>query len=219
MHTVVEKLFASASSHAEPYHHLHFAGPSDGPSDRPLGGSGPVTELAGSYPNSILVPSERTFGSDKSYTVNTLTVIADSIPLPAFESLPLNWRNLISELASSPALEKLCGELGVRSGDLRTVEARLASYPAGGWMSRHTDGPDKLFSWIIYFNPAASTPVTGGAISFFDSAGSTVPACSVSPGAMNGVAFARSATSWHEVAPVDAQTRSPRQSLLIHGYR
>ncbi|HUQ56467.1 2OG-Fe(II) oxygenase [Lentzea sp.] len=177
-----------------------------------------VTELVESFPGTGLLDTfRRTEGSDKTYSANMATLHdhrgwSDKVPRMAS-----CWRDLLSRLVDSDYAQRLGGLLGVPPGPV-TLELRLTEYTEGGWMSRHTDRPDKLFSQNLYFCPQWSR-ACGGGLALYADEHDDQPVSVFVPGAGTSLAFARSDRSWHEVLPVSASAPSPRRALLVHGYR
>jgi hypothetical protein len=175
-----------------------------------------VDDLLASFPDELLDLSQRAGGSDKTFRTSTVTMHlrGDWKVLP--DRLPGCWAGLLRYLASDRYTSELASLLRIPPGPVE-LELRLTSYPRGGWMSRHTDRPDKLFSHNIYLCPGWQ-PEWGGELRLYDSA-TSAPGAVFLPGAGTSVAFARSDRSWHEVMPVSEQAPRPRRAVLVHGYR
>jgi len=185
-----------------PYRHLHM--------------SFAVSPYLETFPVTELIQSSRNSGSDKTYDVRVLQVLRSNTF--DVDSLPPGWRELVHEVAAPGNVSAICEALGVNESEVADLEVRLASYHATGWMSRHTDGPDKVFSAIYYFGQGWQDE-WGGDLRLYAAQDSEVAACKAFPQTGTGVAFARSDSSWHEVAPVAADSPRSRDTLLLHGYR
>lgn len=176
-----------------------------------------VAVLLRHFPEDLMrAPTLRTSGTDKNYLVSHLDVFDRgrwATPLP---DLPPDWRLLVGYLVGPDYLAMIRKVLGL--GDIAMViEVRISRYPRAGWMSRHTDRPDKVFSHNIYLCPDWD-PTWGGELALYDDAHATEPARTVLPGAGNSIAFRRSDDSWHEVMPVAEAASWPRCAVLVHGY-
>lgn len=195
---------------AEPFPHFEFDAVAFIP-----GGS--VAELVDSFPERLMLGAKlRGAGSDKSYLVDHRGVFDHGSWLIEPDRLPGPWHRLLSYLTSSEYSDAVRALLGLGDAKVR-IEVRLSSYPSGGWMSRHTDRPDKLFSHNIYLCPEWNTE-WGGGLALYATAQCEQPVRIVCPGPGNSVLFARSDSSWHEVMAVSASAARPRRAVLIHGY-
>ncbi|WP_062980549.1 2OG-Fe(II) oxygenase [Nocardia anaemiae] len=175
--------------------------------------------LAATLPSlAAMTESVRTKGSDKTYSMNTLLLHDRGRWLVRREELPGCWRNLLSRLVDSSYRDRLVGRLGGANEGRVELEVRLSEYPRGGWMSRHTDRPDKVFSQNIYLCPEWR-PTWGGQLLLYHEQTAVQPQASYQPGAGTSVAFVPSDRSWHEVAAVSDSATIPRRALLLHGYR
>jgi hypothetical protein len=175
--------------------------------------------LHDTFPSDLLVRAGRdeAVESDKSYTVHARTLHDDGSWRTDPARLSAAWTWLVTELVSAPYQSTLLAALGVDPARVGRVEVRLAEYRAGGWMSRHTDRPDKVYSHLIYLCPGWR-PDWGGDLTFYADEHTAVASTSLLPGAGTSVAFARTESSWHEVMPVAAHAERPRRTLLLHGY-
>jgi hypothetical protein len=191
-----------------PFPHLIFG-------ENALLSSAAVGELVETFPD-ILAPSRRLSGGDKTYATNTIRVHLSGTWQVPVGQLPPCWRDFLLYLADSSYRDDLARSVGV-SGPI-DLELRLTEYPAGGWMSRHTDRPDKLFSHNIYLCPGWLSE-WGGGLALYDSASTSEPSAVYLPGDGTSLAFARSDRSWHEVMPVSGHAVLPRRAVLVHGYR
>lgn len=177
-----------------------------------------VDKLVATFPAAgTLVDTRRTRGSDKTYEVSTLTLHDRGQWSAEYTRLDACWRELADYLVHSRYRLELAELLGVPPGPIE-LELRLTEYMRGGWMSRHTDRPEKLFTQNIYFCPGWQ-PEWGGSLALYDDRDATQPTTLFFPAAGNALAFARSDLSWHEVIPVTKSARAPRRALLLHGYR
>lgn len=195
----------------EPFRHARFAEYS-GLSRTEL------DELVAAFPlEEPLRASGRRRCGDKTYAMLTVTVHRAGRWTTATADLAPRLQEFLAGLVESDYRHRLAQLLGVPPGPVG-LEVRLAVYPRGGWMSRHTDRPDKLFSQNIYLCPGWSAD-WGGDLALYGEEHAAEPAGVVLPGAGNSVAFARSTRSWHEVRPVLPAARRPRRTVLIHGHR
>lgn len=178
-----------------------------------------LAHLDDTFPSDLLVHASRDerAESDKSYTVHARTLHDDGSWQVDPARLPAAWAGLVAELVSAPYQSTLLTALGVAAARVGRVEVRLAEYRAGGWMSRHTDRPDKVYSHLIYLCPGWR-PDWGGDLRFYADEHTTVASTTLLPGAGTSVAFARTDSSWHEVMPVAPHAERPRRTLLLHGY-
>ncbi|MFC7304493.1 2OG-Fe(II) oxygenase [Streptomyces monticola] len=178
-----------------------------------------AARLAATFPAGLL-RTATTAGqerrSDKTYAVNAFTLHHHGRTAPEADRLDDSWRRLTGELAAPDYGRRICKLLGLPDADI-TVELRLTEYVRGGWMSRHTDRPDKAFSQNIYLCPGWR-PQWGGGLGLYAEPRQALPVRTFTPGGGNSLAFARSDDSWHEVFPVTAQARAPRRALLVHAY-
>ncbi|MFR9770769.1 2OG-Fe(II) oxygenase [Nocardia sp. SC052] len=202
---------ATGTTVDKPFPHLVFA-------EDTLLTRAEADQLTATFPHwSALTSSTRTQGSDKSYSMNTLLLHDRGRWLVRLEQLPDCWSNLLSGLVESSyrdwLVSRLCG-----THDRVELEVRLSEYPRGGWMSRHTDRPDKVFSQNIYLCPEWQ-PTWGGELRLYHHETAAHPQATYRPGAGTSVAFMRSDRSWHEVAAVSDTAAAPRRALLLHGYR
>jgi Rps23 Pro-64 3,4-dihydroxylase Tpa1-like proline 4-hydroxylase len=177
-----------------------------------------VSTLLEAFPEHLMRGATlRDAGSDKNYYVDHLTVFDRGTWKVRTPNLAEPWRQLLHYLAGDRYATAVRSLLGL--GDVpMSTEIRLSSYPSDGWMSRHTDRADKLFSHNIYLCPDWD-PSWGGGLALYESRTSRAPARVVMPGAGNSVVFRRSDVSWHEVMPVSPNAARPRRAVLIHGYR
>lgn len=177
-----------------------------------------VLKLLESWPAStFLTSSQRITGGDKTFRTNTATILIGSRWCFPLEQLSSGWHDFLDYLAGIDYRQNLARVLQIPDGPIE-LEIRLTEYPRGGWMSRHTDRPEKLFSHNIYLCPDWR-PTWGGGLALYDDATSAEPCTVCVPGAGTSLAFARSDRSWHEVLPVSGSALWPRRAVLIHGYR
>jgi SM-20-related protein len=174
-----------------------------------------AAELADSFPD-IVAPTRRLTGGDKTYVTNTVVVYFKETWHAAIDQMPTCWRRFLAYLVESGYREELARSFDIQ-GEI-DLELRLTEYPVGGWMSRHTDRPEKLFSHNIYLCQGW-LPEWGGGLALYDSASAGEPADVFMPGNGTSLAFVRSDSSWHEVMPVLENARRPRRAILVHGYR
>jgi hypothetical protein len=204
-------LRASATLRRLPFPHVTFA-------ESTLLSRTDVDRLVAAFPAaSTLATSRRTGGSDKTYEVGTLTLHDRGRWSAEYSRLDACWRELADYLVRSRYRFELAELLGVPPGPIE-LELRLTEYTRGGWMSRHTDRPEKLFTQNIYFCPGWR-PEWGGSLALYTDRDTVEPATFFVPAAGNALDFARSELSWHEVIPVPGSARAPRRALLVHGYR
>lgn len=193
-----------------PFRHLLFG------EDSLLSGED-VNRLLRTFPAEALGPiSTRTTGGDKSYQVANMPAFDRGVWKLRLDDLDSHWQQLLKYLSGPSYARALGHALGLASGPL-AVEIRLTSYTTGGWMSRHTDRPEKAFSHNIYLCPGWRSD-WGGTLALYESADSAEATTVFVPGAGTSLAFARSATSWHEVLPVTGTAPMPRRAILVHGY-
>ena len=177
-----------------------------------------VDRLLETFPDGrTLTPWRRASGSDKTYSVNTVTLYHSGRRSAVLDRADASWRELTACLVDSAYRAELAELLGVPPGPI-DLELRLTEYPVGGWMSRHTDRPEKLYSQNIYLCPDWS-PEWGGGLALYSGEHSGSPETVFVPGAGTSLAFARSDRSWHEVLAVSERAAAPRRALLVHGYR
>jgi Rps23 Pro-64 3,4-dihydroxylase Tpa1-like proline 4-hydroxylase len=170
--------------------------------------------LASFPPSRAFRGTRRQTGSDKTYEVNSLALHDRGSWLDAFAALDPFWQRFVRQFATTQYVAEMVQLLGIAWREI-ALEIRLAEYAAGGWMSRHTDRPEKLFSHIIYLCPDW-LPAWGGSLALYRDARAAAPVKLVPPGPASAVAFARSERSWHSVLPVAAG--AVRRTLLIHAY-
>jgi Rps23 Pro-64 3,4-dihydroxylase Tpa1-like proline 4-hydroxylase len=165
----------------------------------------------------VLAGSHRTAGGEKTYSVRTTTVYDGGRWTAVLDELHPLWQGFMRRLVESDYRHRLAALLGLPAGPVE-LEVRLAEYPRGGWMSRHTDRPEKLFSQNIYLCPGWR-PDWGGGLALYTDEHTPDPVAVFVPGAGNSLAFARTDRSWHEVLPVSPLAPAPRRTVLVHGYR
>ncbi|WP_086661494.1 2OG-Fe(II) oxygenase [Lentzea kentuckyensis] len=197
--------------HERPFRHAVFG-------ERALLAPDAVAELVESFPGAgVLDTFRRTAGSDKTYLANMATLHDHRGWSDKVRMMAPCWRTLAHQLVESDYARRLSALLGVPPGPV-TLELRLTEYTEGGWMSRHTDRPDKLFSQNLYLCPQWSDQ-WGGGLALYEGEHDEEPSAVFLPGAGTSLAFARTDRSWHEVLPVSAGAPAPRRALLVHGYR
>jgi hypothetical protein len=182
-------------------------------------------ELDESFPSGILrggargAPTEPgPDGASKTYSVHALTLHDHDAWQVDPALLPPPWVGLVDQVVAPAYQNALLEALDADPSDVVRTEVRLAEYRAGGWMSRHTDRPDKVYSHLLYFCPGWQ-PGWGGDLAFYPDQITPEPFRVIRPGAGTSVAFVRTDHSWHEVVPVASQANRPRRTLLVHGYR
>ena len=176
-----------------------------------------VQRLMATFPGENLgVESTRLAGGDKSYHVTNLPVYDRGRWQVALTDFDPAWQQLLTYLVSAEYAASMAAALDLGSGWF-DVEVRITSYSAGGWMSRHTDRPEKAFSHNVYLCPGWQ-PDWGGTLALYADAETTEPAKVFVPGAGTSLAFARSDDSWHEVLAVSERAERPRRAVLVHGY-
>jgi hypothetical protein len=208
---MVFDLAGAATVSEHPFRHVRFA---------EAGGlaAGEVDRLLEVFPaEGVVAGSRRTAGGGKTYSVRTATVHHRGRWTPVLDELHPRWRDFLGHLVESDYRHRLAALLGIPPGPVE-LELRLAEYPRGGWMSRHTDRPDKLFSQNIYLCPGWRRD-WGGGLALYEDEHVPDPVAVFVPGAGNSLAFARTDQSWHEVLPVSPQAPIPRRTVLVHGYR
>jgi len=168
------------------------------------------------FPLEHLTQSKRDSGSDKTYSVNIFEAYKNGVWNS--KALPTAWKNAMYQLADPSNVYRISHDLAIDPDAIHELEVRIASYGAGDWMSRHTDGADKLFSAIYYFSQDWK-PSWGGDIRLYKSQDIIQASCQVFPNIGTGVAFARSDASWHEVMPVTQCADRTRDTILIHAYK
>jgi SM-20-related protein len=194
----------------EPFLHCEF----------PVGGilsQDDAAMLLRQFPHDLLgSPRLRRKGTDKDYLVSHLDVFDRGRWVTPPADLPASWRCLLDYLVGREYRAMMADILEIGDIDM-AIEVRISSYPRGGWMSRHTDRPDKVFSHNIYLCPGWN-PARGGQLALYGDRHESEPARTVLPGMGNSVAFRRSDDSWHEVMPVAEDADRPRRAVLVHAY-
>lgn len=180
-------------------------------------------ELVATFPEE-LIPATRSRtvadavreGQDKTYSVAHLGLYRDGVWNVDPEVLPPAWQDFLRRVTAPAYAEQVLELLGLPPQPVG-LEVRLTSYPSGGWMSRHTDRADKLFSHNFYLCPDWRREYAGGLALYADET-DPVPHHVVLPDRGNAVLFRRSEDSWHEVLPVAEGSPVPRRAVLVHGY-
>lgn len=177
------------------------------------------SRLAEEFPTEGFTLTERATGTGaKGYRTRNLGLVARSEPDPAaLALLTPRWRAVVAALLSAEyraAVSALSGR------DLTgcTVEARAVRYGAGSWIDPHTDRADKAVTQTWYFN-SGWRPEWGGALRILAGPSEDQVVRQVRPDLGESVVLVPSAASWHSVAPVAAQARQERQTLLVHFVR
>ncbi|MEU7935379.1 2OG-Fe(II) oxygenase [Micromonospora echinofusca] len=171
--------------------------------------------LAATFPAGLLESAERTDGSgDKQYVMRSLTVMRDSRWLTEPGDLPGSWPGLVTELAGDAYRDAVARMVDVDLSSCR-VEIRLCAYPTDGWLSAHTDRPDKIVTQVFYLNEEWDAG-WGGALRLLSSANDDDVHTVVPPLLDTSVVFVRSDDSWHSVAPVHRDGTAERRSVLVH---
>lgn len=125
------------------------------------------------------------------------------------------WSRLIEEIRA-PAYRRAVADF-FGQPVAPNLEIRLVRHGAGDWLSPHTDRADKLFSHIVYFNPAWQA-AWGGCLEILDSPDPARVSARVVPRLGASALIARADNSWHQVSAVTSGAGArPRASLLIHG--
>lgn len=194
--------------HLDPYPHIHL-------SPQLLGlGRDAIEPLVETYPHTLMTRSTRSSGSDKTYSVELLDVKRRGTEVEPRPPLSAEWRDFLDRATDPRRIRAVTDGLGIEPDVAGDMDVRLMSYRAGGWMTRHTDRPDKYVTILWYLNPDWDG-TWGGKIGLYPDESGQSPVCEISPGPLNGIAFARSDTSWHEVASVEDHAQQPRRVLMI----
>lgn len=173
--------------------------------------------LVNNFPSSSLLDSYSS-GTDKTYYTRVLSLHdKNGWNSQVRNLLSPDWQLLASSLMSSEQLDSICKILGLGKKNEWWFELRLAEYIAGGWMSRHTDRADKIFTLVLYLCPEWLSH-WGGGLALYESEHAEFPRKIITPGAGNAVIFVRSESSWHEVIPISVQALATRRTLLLHAY-
>jgi Rps23 Pro-64 3,4-dihydroxylase Tpa1-like proline 4-hydroxylase len=177
---------------------------------------GDVNLLVSLFPGHLLHDTARSANGDKTYQVRARTAYDQGVWTLGPDEIAPEWWYFLNRFVQGRRVAGIAEMLELPASPYR-VELRLTEYAASGWMSRHTDRPDKAFSWIVYLATSWRRS-WGGELALYADPASACPAAAIWPGPGTSVAFARSDHSWHEVRPVSASAEQPRRALLIHGY-
>lgn len=169
------------------------------------------------FPSRLLRFHRRNSGPGKTYALSTRSLVASDEQQVDSAVLGPGWAEMVADVMSAPYRSTVLESLGIGQSKCE-IELRITEHDRDGYMSRHTDRPEKLFSQIIYLCPAWRSE-DGGRLLLFESARALKPMKTITPALGNSVLFARSERSWHEVEAVSTATRNCRRSILIHGYR
>ncbi len=127
------------------------------------------------------------------------------------------WQALVEELkgaAYQAAIEASSG-LDLTGLDLElTVWRQLP----GGYLSPHTDKPDKVLTHLIYFGSSVWSEGAGGALRILRSANLEDPAATIQPRLGASAFIVRSDHSWHGYLPIEPH-QTERCSLQIVWHR
>lgn len=134
----------------------------------------------------------------------------------ASAGLPQLWAHLIGDLCSEDYLRRVAALL---DQDMATaVEVRLVRHDPGDWLDPHTDGPEKLFSHIVYFNRDWRAE-WGGCLEILAGADPASVVARVVPQLGVSALMSRTDQAWHQVTRVSDGIERTRMSLLVHGMR
>ena len=100
----------------------------------------------------------------------------------------------------------------------QALELRFVKHASGDWLGPHTDGPDKRFSHIIYFNRHWESS-WGGTFDVLHQACPSAITKRIIPYLGSSVILERADNSWHQVGHVAEGIQQARCSFLIHGLK
>lgn len=148
-------------------------------------------------------------GTDKTYIVSNKRILGvDGTRWTRSAA----WNRFLDSVLRSDYHDYLSG---ISGASLRgaLVEVDVNAYGAGGYMSAHTDRPEKVLSHIIYLSPYWDD-AWGGELALLDGAQGRVIR-SVRPEWPTSILLPRSDQSWHSVAPVALHSPTRRSTIQI----
>jgi hypothetical protein len=150
---------------------------------------------------------------DKRYRMHTRALVRDGVHDAA--GLSPAWRALLDEVTAPSYRALVAARLDVPLADAR-LDLFAWTYDAGCWLDPHVDKQEKRATHIFYFNSTWSRQ-WGGGLELLRSASPTDVFHEIVPLAGRSFLLARSAESWHRVAPIRAgAAEAPtRRSLQI----
>ncbi len=199
---IKDGLFRPAAVSTYPFTWARFTGLFDATAGR---------ALVEQFPSDELELHTSSVGSDKEYSVRSLTVSQDGkLTGP---QLPQVWRQLVDDIQSSN-FTTLIGRLSGTATRQDCCEIRLTEYERSYSMSPHTDRDDKLVTLVLYLMQNWQ-PGDGGELVILRSAAEQDVHAMIPPTIGSCAMIVRSPSSWHRVA---APTRSGlhRRALLVH---
>lgn len=169
--------------------------------------------LCDSFPSAAFVRVQSGPHGEKDYRNYSRPLVSAEGTTEAWDDLSPPWRALLEDLLSLEYRQAVAEVLG-HAIIARWVELRLVRHAAADFLGPHTDRSDKLFSHVLYFNPAWDD-AWGGHLEILGRDETLVARIRPELGA--SALLGRSEDSWHQVARVSDAAAHERRSLVVHG--
>lgn len=161
---------------------------------------------------------ERRTGGDKTYGMYVLPLVHRGEDQPALRKAGGVWAEFAAAVQSPEYRDWVRETVRAEVSD-GAFDVGVFAFDQGDWVSSHTDKADKSATHVLYLNEEWGAE-DGGAFLVRGTAGDDAPVhASVVPGGGRSVLFARSAGSWHAVAPVRDSAPGLRLTVQVEMWR
>jgi len=169
-------------------------------------------QLCNEYPSVDFTHCE-TLSQAKTYSMYMRQLFDSRKKNIKIDNLSECWSRFINELLSKEYQQALSHHT---QKDLSqyAIEINCWQYPSGGWLSPHTDKPEKIISQLFYFNEQWQD-AWGGEFRVLNSAEEDDIHEIIYPERNTSVILVRSNNSWHSVAPLTCPPHINRRLLQI----
>lgn len=194
---------AQAKLNKTPYHYGKINGMFD---------SNLYLQLCNDYPKVGFTHCEA-LSQDKTYSMYMRQLCDTRKHDIDIDDLSESWSLLVRELKSKAYLQTLSDHA---QHDLSQcdVEINCWQYASGGWLSPHTDKPEKVISQLFYFNEQWQDS-WGGQFHVLNSENEDDIHETIYPDENTSVILVRSNNSWHSVAPLSCPSHITRRLVQI----